>query len=169
MVMTIAVFDILNASLRVQNILFTDKMTNFATQNMNRTFHYKASFLNYAVIIVTAVCALFVLWDRSAANAVVGVALMIAVVLMVERIIHTSYIFTDDGLLVVSKGRFSHVLSVRVSDIVSAEIVCAGVLPVKYVLLKYGAGHEISLQPVNGEAFISEIRRRQKHAEEMDG
>lgn len=147
---------------------FTDKMTNFATQNMNRTFHYKASFLNYVAVVVVAVGALLVFWHRSAVNAVVGVALMIVIILMVERIIHTAYVFTDEGLLVVNNGRFSRSLSIRVSDILSAEVVRAGVLPVRYVLIKYGAGHEVSVQPDNEEAFIREIKRRQIQAEEME-
>ena len=118
---------------------FTDKMTNFATQNMNRTFHYKASFLNYVAVVVVAVGALLVFWHRS------------------------------EGLLVVNNGRFSRSLSIRVSDILSAEVVRAGVLPVRYVLIKYGAGHEVSVQPDNEEAFIREIKRRQIQAEEMEG
>lgn len=143
-------------------------MTIFATKNMNRTFHYRVSFLNYAAIVVVAACALFALWHRSAGNAVLGVVLMAAVVLMVERIIHTSYVFTDDGMLVVCKGRFSRTRAIRVGDIVSAEIVRAGLLPVRYVLVRYGAGREVSLQPVNDEAFISEIRRRQALVDGME-
>ena len=124
-------------------VLFTDKMTNFATQNMNRTFHYKASLLNYA-------------------GAVVGTVLMLAVVLMVERIIHTAYVFTDDGLLVVSKGRFLRPVSIRVGDIIEVKRMRMSVLPQGYVLIRYGAGHELSVQPANEDAFINEIRRRQE-------
>lgn len=135
---------------------------------MNRTFHYRVSFLNYAAIVVVAACALFAFWHRSAPNVVLGVGLMAVMVLMVERIIHTSYVFTDDGMLVVCKGRFSRTLTIRVGDIVSARIVRAGLLPVKYVLVRYGAGREISLQPVNDEAFISEVRRRQALVESVE-
>ena len=143
-------------------VLFTDKMTNFATQNMNRTFHYKASLLNYAGVAVTAAAALCVFWHRSAANAVVGTVLMLAVVLMVERIIHTAYVFTDDGLLVVSKGRFLRPVSIRVGDIIEVKRMRMSVLPQGYVLIRYGAGHELSVQPANEDAFINEIRRRQE-------
>ena len=118
---------------------------------MNRTFHYRVSFLNYAAIVVVAACALFAFWHRSAPNVVLGVGLMAVVVLMVERIIHTSYVFTDDGMLVVCKGRFSRTLTI-----------------LKYVLVRYGAGREISLQPVNDEAFISEVRRRQALVESVE-
>ena len=136
-------------------------MTNFACCNMNRTFHYRASLLNYAAVVLAAAAALCVFWYKSAAKAIVGMVLMIAVVLMVERIIHTAYVFTDDGLLVICKGRFSRHLTIRISDILSAEVIRRGLLPVRYVLIRYGAGHEVAVQPVNETAFINEIKRRQ--------
>lgn len=148
-------------------MLFTDKMTNFAIQNMNRTFHYKASLLNYAGIAVVAAASLCVFWHRSAANAVVGTVLMLTVALMVERIIHTAYVLTDDGLLVINKGRFSRPVSIRVSDIIEIKRMRMGVLPLSYVLIRYGAGHEVSVQPANGDVFINEIRRRQKYREKL--
>ena len=137
-------------------------MTNFATLIMNRTFHYRVSLLNYVAIAVVAAAALCMFWHRSAAGAVAGLALMMAVVLMVERIIHTAYVFTDDGLLVVSKGRFLRPVSIRVGDIIEVKRMRMSVLPQGYVLIRYGAGHELSVQPANEDAFINEIRRRQE-------
>ena len=97
----------------------------------DRTFHYRASFLNYAAIVAVGVAALCVFWHRSAANAVVGLVLMVAVVMMVEKVLHTAYTFTADGRLVVSRGRFSRPIYIKVSDIVKAERMRAGVLGVR--------------------------------------
>ena len=129
---------------------------------MNRTFHYRVSLLNYVAIVVVAAAALCMFWHRSAAGAVAGLALMMAVVLMVERIVHTAYVFTADGMLVISKGRFSRRVAIRITDIVSVERVRAGVLGVRYVLIRYGAGREVSVQPAGEEAFVGEITRRQE-------
>ena len=118
---------------------------------INRTFHYRVSFLNYAAIIVVAVAALCAFWHKSAANAVVGFALMVVVVLMVERIVHTAYTLTADGRLRVSKGRFSRRVEILLADIVSVETVHGRLLPVRYVLVRYGAGHELAVQPANEE------------------
>ena len=137
-------------------------MTNFATLIMNRTFHNRVSLLNYVAIVVVAAAALCMFWHRSAAGAVAGLALMMAVVLMVERIVHTAYVFTADGMLVISKGRFSRRVAIRITDIVSVERVRAGVLGVRYVLIRYGAGREVSVQPAGEEAFVGEITRRQE-------
>ena len=148
-----------------QAVCISDFYANFAGVMINRTFHYRVSFLNYAAIIVVAVAALCAFWHKSAANAVVGFALMIVVVLMVERIVHTAYTLTADGRLRVSKGRFSRRVEIRLADIVSVETVHGRLLPVRYVLVRYGAGHELAVQPANEEAFIEEIRKRQKALE----
>lgn len=135
---------------------------------MNRTFHYRVSLLNYVAIAVVAAAALCMFWHRSAAGAVAGLALMMAVVLMVERIVHTAYVFTADGMLVISKGRFSRRVAIRITDIVSVEGVRAGVLGVRYVLIRYGAGREVSVQPAGEEAFVGEITRRQELMERRE-
>ena len=143
-------------------------MTNFATLIMKRTFHYSVSLLNYVAIAVVAAAALCMFWHRSAAGAVAGLALMMAVVLMVERIVHTAYVFTADGMLIISKGRFSRRVAIRITDIVSVERVRAGVLGVRYVLIRYGAGREVSVQPAGEEAFVGEITRRQELMERRE-
>ena len=135
---------------------------------MNRTFHYRVSLLNYVAIVVVAAAALCMFWHRSAAGAVAGLALMMAVVLMVERIVHTAYVFTADGMLVISMGRFSRRVAIRITDIVSVERVRAGVLGVRYVLIRYGAGREVSVQPAGEEAFVGEITRRQELMERRE-
>lgn len=135
-------------------------MTNFAPLIMNRTFHHKVSLHSLVGIAVVAVAAFCAFWYRSAAGAVAGLVLMGAVVSMVERTIHTVYVLTGDGLLVVSRGRFSRRVVVRLADISSVETVRAGLLPVAYVLVRYGAGRELSLQPDNAEGFVSEVKRR---------
>ena len=135
---------------------------------MNRTFHYRVSLLNYVAIVVVAAAALCMFWHRSAAGAVAGLALMMAVVLMVERIVHTAYVFTADGMLVISKGRYSRRVAIRITDIVSVERVRAGVLGVRYVLIRYGAGREVSVQPAGEDAFVGEITRRQELMERRE-
>ena len=82
------------------------------------------------------------------------------VVLMIERIIHTVYVLTSDGRLIISRGRFSRSLSVN--EIIRMRVVRPGLLGVRYILIEYGAGHETTVQPVNEEAFMREVRDRQE-------
>lgn len=130
---------------------------------MNRSFHYRASWLNYTCIIVVAVAAMYSLWHRSVVNAIVGFLLMGVVVLMIERIIHTVYVLTADGRLVISRGRFSREMSVPVNEIIRMSVIRPKLLGVRYILIEYGAGHETTVQPVNEEAFMREVRDRQEH------
>lgn len=129
---------------------------------MNRSFHYRASWLNYTCIIVVAVAAMYSLWHRSVVNAIVGFLLMGVVVLMIERIIHTVYVLTADGRLVISRGRFSREMSVPVNEIIRMNVIRPKLLGVRYILIEYGAGHETTVQPVNEEAFMREVRDRQE-------
>lgn len=129
---------------------------------MNRSFHYRASWLNYTCIIVVAVAAMYSLWHRSVVNAIVGFMLMGVVVLMIERIIHTVYVLTSDGRLIISRGRFSREMSVPVNEIIRMSVIRPKLLGVRYILIEYGAGHETTVQPVNEEAFMREVRDRQE-------
>ncbi len=129
---------------------------------MNRSFHYRASWLNYTCIIVVAVAAMYSLWHRSVVNAIVGFLLMGVVVLMIERIIHTVYVLTSDGRLIISRGRFSREISVPVNEIIRMSVIRPKLLGVRYILIEYGAGHETTVQPVNEEAFMREVRDRQE-------
>ena len=122
----------------------------------NRTFRYKVSFLNLVGVAVVAVAALCAFLSCTVVGSAVGLALLLAVVSMAERMARTAY-----TLLVVSRGRFSRRVTVRLTDIVAVESVRGGVMPVSYVLIRYGAGHELSAQPVDAEAFVAEIRKRQ--------
>lgn len=129
---------------------------------MNRSFHYRASWLNYTCIIVVAVAAMYSLWHRSVVNAIVGFLLMGVVVLMIERIIHTVYVLTADGRLIINCGRFSREMSVPVNEIIRMSVIRPKLLGVRYILIEYGAGHETTVQPVNEEAFMREVRDRQE-------
>ena len=147
---------------------FDDKMTKFASEMTNRTFHYKVSFVDFSAVAVVAVAALCMFWHRHVAGAAAGFVLMAVAVAMVERITHTAYTFTEDGRLVVFRGRFARKYVVRVTDIISATRRRMPLLRVSYVLIRHGAGHEQAVLPANEEAFLKEITSRQDEMERAD-
>ena len=120
--------------------------------------------MNYAAVVLAAAAALCVFWYRSAANAIVGMVLMIAVVLMVERIIHTAYVFTDDGHLLLCRGRFAQVRQLRLEDISRAEVVRAGRLSFLHhkdmVALTLRDGTTKLITPSPAEEFCRYLRKR---------
>ncbi len=133
---------------------------------MNRTFHYRVAWTDFACVFIIAAVAVYFLWDRSAANTVAGFCLLAVAVLVIERIIHTEYVLTSGGMLIVKRGRFARTLAVPVNEITAVRRCRAGLLPVSYVLVEYGAGHIISVRPFNEAAFVGEISKRQERLSE---
>ncbi|CCY65001.1 putative uncharacterized protein [Prevotella sp. CAG:1124] len=141
---------------------FTDKMTNFARKIMDKVFRHRASWLNYAGIIVVAGGAVWAFCCWSALGIMAGIVLVAACVLMVDRTVNTRYVVTEDGWLVVCRGRFSRPLRLRIGDITGIERLRAGLFPVDYVLVRYGLDHVVSVQPAGIAAFMAELESRLK-------
>ncbi|MCD8297456.1 MAG: PH domain-containing protein [Prevotella sp.] len=127
---------------------------------MDRTFHYRISWLNIVSIIVVAAAMLYFLWHRSTACIIVGFILLFITLLMIERIIHTEYTLTSDGLLYIKRGRLSRTIIIRIEDIITFRLVKSNSLTLRFILIEYGVGQQIAVQPVNEPAFLEEIRKR---------
>ena len=129
---------------------------------MDRTFHQRVSPASACGILAFALLALYMFWTK---NALVGCLLAAVVVLMIERVVHTTYVFRrNDGeeeMLYIDNGRFSKTRRIRVNDIVSCRKMSTGFGLSQYVLLQCGHKRLVSVQPDNADAFIDEIRKRQ--------
>lgn len=131
---------------------------------MNRTFHRRLSAEAIAAILLLGGMALFCFWQRTTAMAVAGALVMAIDVFAIERMIHTTYVFAGDKL-VVSKGRFSKTLTIAINDIVKTELVPTPLRTSHYVFLQVGTRHHLALLPDNETGFIEEIRNRQRQYE----
>ena len=129
---------------------------------MDRTFHQRVSPASACGILAFALLALYMFWTKSA---LVGCLLVAVVVLMIERVVHTTYMFRrndgDEEMLYIDNGRFSKTRQIRVNDIVSCRKMSTGFGLSQYVLLQCGHKRLVSVQPDNADAFIDEIRKRQ--------
>ena len=129
---------------------------------MDRTFHQRLSPASVCGILAFALLALYMFWTKSA---LAGCLLVAVVVLMIERVVHTTYVFRrNDGeeeMLYIDNGRFSKKRQIRVNDIVSCRKMSTGFGLSQYVLLQCGHKRLVSVQPDNADAFIDEIRKRQ--------
>ena len=89
---------------------------------MDRTFHQRVSPASACGILAFALLALYMFWTKSA---LVGCLLAAVVVLMIERVVHTTYVFrrndSDEEMLYIDNGRFSRTRQIRVNDIVSCR------------------------------------------------
>jgi len=127
---------------------------------MQRTFKHHVSPAGVALTVVVACASLSFLWHRSPQGAAAGLCLMAVTVVFVERLLHTEYVFRGGSLLVV-RGRFSRRVVIPVGDIVRAERVRTPLGLSRYILIEYGAGHRVAVQPDNEAAFLNEIKKRQ--------
>lgn len=128
---------------------------------MDRTFHHRISIGELSGIILFAALALFFLLKARAVPAIIGASLMVLAVVQIERAIHTTYTLTADGWLIVCRGRFSRIERIRISDIIKCtKIRLMGGL-VRYIIVRYGSDHAVSLQPDNEDGMISAIRKYQ--------
>ena len=129
---------------------------------MDRTFHQRISPASACGILAFALLALYMFWTK---NALVGCLLAAVVVLMIERVVHTTYVFRrndgDEEMLYIDNGRFSKTRQIRVNNIVSCRKMSTGFGLSQYVLLQCGHKRLVSVQPDNADAFIDEIRKRQ--------
>lgn len=132
---------------------------------MKRTFQHRVTVLGLAWVLLLAAVALFFFWQRTSSTAVVAALVLCVDVFVVERLIHTTYVFTDDNRLVVSHGRFSRPVSIPLSDVTRTEMKhsCFGL--VRYVLVEYGSRRMVSVMTENDEAFMKEMNKRTHYLE----
>ena len=111
-----------------------------------------------------AICVLLMIYFFWTKTAIVSLLLLIIGVGMIERVLHTTYTVgkaDDQYFLLIDKGRFSFQTLVPVADI-------RRIIPMRrlfglsrYLLVEYGEGRMLSVEPENEDEFIAEIKKRQ--------
>ncbi len=95
---------------------------------------------------------------------------MAFLVLVVERLIHTYYVFTDEGCLSIHQGRFSKVCRYSLSDIEEADMVRSPSLSLlrnkDTVVLTFSDGTTRFITPFPAEEFCRYLRRKQEEITE---
>ena len=81
---------------------------------------------------------------------------------MIERMLHTTFIVTSSGLLIIHKGRFSKDIDISISDIAKIEKGTSlysklGVYAYLNIILKNGK--EISVWPADEKSFLEWIQK----------
>jgi len=103
--------------------------------------------------------------------AIVSAVLGVVVLIIIERIIHTTYTFdaevVGDGgerveCLTIDRGRFSRRLCIPVNEIIKVTPMKAVFGLSRYLLIGYGSHRLVSVEPENEAAFVAELRKRQQ-------
>ena len=121
---------------------------------MNKIFHERITWAQVVFILIGAAVVFWAFWIK---QVLLGVVFLLMLIVMIERAIHTTYTLTTDGRLFVYYGRFTKGKEILVSDIKKVE---------KFknwlthgVVVHYGDGRFVPLQPVNEEELIASLQK----------
>ena len=128
---------------------------------MNRIFHARIAMGQYRFLILIGSLTVYMLWNKLPLPAAL---FMLWLVVIIEKLIHTTYTVTPDGKLVLFFGRFSRGKEILLKDITSVERASSMQVGrfalMRYVLVKYGGGKCAVLLPVKEEEFIRLLEER---------
>lgn len=133
---------------------------------MDRLYHQRFTLAAKSCITIITLLAVYLFWFRSLLHAVIGILIVLLLVFMIERVIHTSYTLTDDGYLLISYGRFFHSKRIPISDIIKISKHNTSLKMSHYILIEYGADNMVSVLPEDENSFIEELNRRLKKVDE---
>jgi len=127
---------------------------------MNRIFHARITLTDIALLTVVSFLSMWLLWNRMA---ILALLFLILMVIVTEKMIHTTYTVTREGSLVIYKGRFLRSRSIMLCDITSVRIVepfrFFGRALRHYVLVEC-EGVQIALLPRKEDEFILLLENR---------
>ena len=132
----------------------------------DRTFHKRITLpVRLGMGLFTAL-AVYFFWVKAA---ILGILVAIVIVGMIERILHTTYtirrvkpIDRDEEMdfLIIDEGRFSTNRNVPLCDVVRVESIRCFFGLDHCLLIEYGAGNMVTVQPDNEEGMKRAIAER---------
>ena len=130
---------------------------------MDRIFHVRTPYTQIVFLILLSILSFYFLWTQSG---ILAAIVMVLLIIVIERIINSSYIITKEGQLIVSKGRFSKKLIIPITDITEVQK-CRSMNFGKfhleeYLLLNYQPNKHMALMPTREEDFLNELAKHYK-------
>ena len=140
---------------------------------MNRQFQAKISIKHYALLAVLLSVAIYFVWHTEMLS-YQGCGILMAVVLLlmvivIERMIHTTYTITSDHTLIISNGRFSKKKNIHLDDIDRIDQIRRYRIGNKslhtYLAIVLKNNTEYYITPRNEEDFIKCVIQKKKKKE----
>ena len=132
---------------------------------MNRTFHQHVSIQGVLTIVLLAAIALWCFLARVGVSPLVGFVCLLLGAAAVDRLVNTTYVFTSNGKLLITRGRLGEKKEIAVDEIISARPIRGTLFTARHVVIEYGCGKITYAQPSGEREFIDEIRCRQERME----
>lgn len=128
---------------------------------MNRVFQAKINIGNYILLILLLLVAIHSMWY---VNGILLCLSLLLLVVIIERMIHTTYTITTDGILIINNGRFSRRKEVPLSDINSIERIrgmrIGGKTISTSLLITCKNGKIFQVSPRNEDDFVKCVQKR---------
>lgn len=122
-----------------------------------RSFEHRVSKAEIAGAVVLALVALWFLWHPTTLNIIAGGVFTMITILVIDRLLHTSYIITED-MLTIEKGRFGGKKTICLGDIENIEKVKT--LFSHYVLVEYSGSKHAAISTINEDALIKALNAK---------
>ena len=125
---------------------------------MNRTFQGRITPGMVLIFILLLSITFYFGWYKN----ILAIPLIIIVIFMIERMLHTTFTVTSSRLFIIHKGRFSKDIDISISDIAKIEKGTSlysklGVYAYLNIILKNGK--EISVWPADEKSFLEWIQK----------
>lgn len=128
---------------------------------MNRLFRAKIHKGSYVMLLALLVLTVFCMWNKAAV--IMGVA-MVLMVVVIERMINTTYTVTSDGRLVIHKGRLSKDVTLDVRGIQRIDRAQGyrlfGASLQSSLIIVMDDGRQVCVTPALEDEFVDCIRRK---------
>ena len=137
---------------------------------MDRTFHHRFTIGAMCGIALFSILMFYFFWEK---HALVGTLLMILILCMIERVIHTTYTFhkadtdvsgKEQEVLVINKGRLSINKSIPIDELCEVTRMKTTFGLNHYLQPVYGNEKRMkAVMPVIEENFLFEMQQRTAH------
>ncbi len=128
---------------------------------MNRIFHARIQPASYLLLAILLGMTVYSVWI---VNGILIALMLVLLVVVIERIIHTTYTVTTDNRLVIHTGRYSKDKTIHLADIRSVRRIESlrlfGRALRTFVLIETADGRILSLIPTDETGFINSINKR---------
>ncbi len=131
---------------------------------MTRQFQSKISYAHYTLLLALLAVAIYLIWmpteDRRFNGALIGADLVLMVVI-IEKMIHTTYTIKDNSELVIHTSRFKKDISIPIDSISKIDRISkwriAGKAMSTSLVIVTNDGEEHHISPRNEEEFVNYI------------
>ena len=123
---------------------------------MNRTYHSHIGWTSYFVVLFLASQMFYFFWNK---EIIIAVLITLLEIFFIEMMIHTAYTITQEGVLVICKGKFFPVQEIPVKEIALIEDASTPFSKRRVRLTYHGKyrDEKITLAPAKREDFVASL------------